>query len=488
MTMMFIYRRIMGYIPGPKTLPFVGLSWKLSRIPIEDRFRWLNDLCFSFERGIVVTWFGMKPVVNIRKPWLIQIMLSSYSLMAKSNAYSMLIPWLNNGILTSSGNAWLYCRHLISPAYGFDAIKCYVEIMNKNSIILDECLDKEIKFNSKAPVNILSLITKYSLDTIYEIAVGLIVNTQQTEGNLYTQTLYKFYQICIERSSNLWSQWNSRFYQATTKKMIMKDIQVMHNFIDQIIRNKISINNGRMLMEQDSRSPEQIKFKTFLDHLLEYNENSENPMTLQEMRQEIETLIFTGHGTISAAVTWTLFALGNELKVQENVHKELNTIFDHSNNAIDIEQLEKIKYLDRVIQEVLRIYPSISSIVRCIENDAVIDNFFIPKGTNINIQIYQLHHDPEIWKNPEIFDPDRFLPENSNGRHSYAYIPFSAGPRHCIGQKLAFIEIKIVLITILRKWRVFSLLKPYELKFISNFTLRPSNNKIELYFQPLLNA
>lgn len=83
-----------------------------------------------------------------------------------------------------------------------------------------------------------------------------------------------------------------------------------------------------------------------------------------------------GHGTISAAITWTLFTLGNELEVQENVHKELQGIFDRGNTIINIEQLEKIKYLDRVIQEVLRLYPSIPSIVRCIENDLVIGAFY----------------------------------------------------------------------------------------------------------------
>lgn len=116
----------------------------------------------------------------------------------------------------------------------------------------------------------------------------------------------------------------------------------------------------------------------------------------------------------------------------------------------------------------------------------ILDGIRIPKGTHVAIQIMHLHHDPEVWQEPETFDPDRFLSENVQKRHPYAYIPFSAGPRNCIGQKFALLELKVALTTILRTWKVKSLLKPHEIKHVSQIVLRPKNS-IDLFFIPKPN-
>lgn len=108
----------------------------------------------------------------------------------------------------------------------------------------------------------------------------------------------------------------------------------------------------------------------------------------------------------------------------------------------------------------------------------------MPKGTTLLINMYMLHRDPEIWEDPDKFDPNRFLPENIHSKSPYAYVPFSAGPRNCIGQKFAHLELKTVLTAILRKWQVSSVMKPSEVKIGASLILRPLNGKIEVYFKP----
>ncbi|XP_033222460.1 cytochrome P450 4C1-like [Belonocnema kinseyi] len=146
-----------------------------------------------------------------------------------------------------------------------------------------------------------------------------------------------------------------------------------------------------------------------------------------------------------------------------------------------MKEITELKYLDRVIKENLRLNPSVPGIGRRLTEDIILDGYFIPKGCNINLSIMSLHRDPEVWNDPLKFDPDRFLPENCIGRHPYAYVPFSAGPRNCIGQKFAMAEQKIVLTSILRKWRVKSAKSQEEMKLRSTFILRPHEGN-PMYF------
>lgn len=111
------------------------------------------------------------------------------------------------------------------------------------------------------------------------------------------------------------------------------------------------------------------------------------------------------------------------------------------------------------------------------------DGYLIPKGANVSIGILLLHHDPEVWSDPEKFDPERFSPERSKNRHPYAYLPFSAGPRNCIGQKFAMIEFKIILATVLRKWRVKSVRAVEDQKMALELILRPHEG-IPVYLEP----
>ncbi|KMQ93071.1 cytochrome p450 4c1, partial [Lasius niger] len=215
------------------------------------------------------------------------------------------------------------------------------------------------------------------------------------------------------------------------------------------------------------------KRKAFLDLLLDQNEKEEVPLTDDELRAQVDTFMFEGHDTTAVAITWTLFLLGNNLEQQEKVHEELDEVFRDSETPASVKELSQLKYLERVIKETLRLYPSVPFIFRKLAEDVKIGDYTLPKNATVSIEILYTHTNPQIWSDPQKFDPDRFLPENSKHRNPYAYIPFSAGPRNCIGQRFALLEEKTILTAVLRKWRVKSVKTPDEVQYGAALILRP---------------
>lgn len=160
-----------------------------------------------------------------------------------------------------------------------------------------------------------------------------------------------------------------------------------------------------------------------------------------------------GQDTTAAAIGWCLYLIGSHPEVQDRVSEELNRIFGTSDRPITMADILQLKYLESCIKESLRMFPSVAMYGRTLSEDAVIrelhahfrilsrdvyivyftDGYVIPAGSTVAVIPYALHRDPEQFPDPEKFDPDRFSAENIRTRHPYSYVPFSAGPRNCIG-------------------------------------------------------
>ncbi|XP_023211959.1 cytochrome P450 4C1-like, partial [Centruroides sculpturatus] len=165
-----------------------------------------------------------------------------------------------------------------------------------------------------------------------------------------------------------------------------------------------------------------------------------------------------GYDTTSHVMSWTLYFLGRFHEIQEKVYLELQEIFENDmNRDINIDDLTKMTYLECVIKESMRIYPPFPGIARKNFSEMKIGNYVLPANSTLVINIFGIHHNPSLYENPEVFDPDRFLFENYKNLHPYAFLPFAAGPRNCLGSKLAMIIIKTVLANVLRNFKVYSL-------------------------------
>lgn len=212
--------------------------------------------------------------------------------------------------------------------------------------------------------------------------------------------------------------------------------------------------------------------KCLLDYMLDISKN--NPLfTDDDIVNEACTFMLAGQDSVGAATAFCLFLLAQNAGCQQKCMDEMDQIFD-DDRAPTMKDIREMRYLEQCIKETLRLYPSVPLIARKLSEDIRCNKYTIPSGSNILIFPYATHRLSRIYPDPERFDPERFSPEQSEKRHPYAFIPFSAGPRNCIGYKFAFIEMKTIISTILREFELLPVEGKTKIEPIFRITVRAS--------------
>lgn len=208
------------------------------------------------------------------------------------------------------------------------------------------------------------------------------------------------------------------------------------------------------IRRQAIENGDEVERKCLLDYMLDISRN--NPQfTENDIVNEACTFMLAGQDSVGAAVAFCLFLLTQHPEHQDKCVSELNAIFeDDTERAPTMKDLREMRYLEQCIKETLRLYPSVPLIARKISEDITVGKYKLPAGSNILVVPYATHRLPHVYPDPERFDPDRFAADAVDQRHPYAYLPFSAGPRNCIGHRFAIIEMKTIISTVLRHYEL----------------------------------
>ncbi|CAH1380095.1 unnamed protein product [Tenebrio molitor] len=166
--------------------------------------------------------------------------------------------------------------------------------------------------------------------------------------------------------------------------------------------------------------------------------------------------IFAASETTAITNALVLCMMGLHSNIQKNIQEELDSIFGHSDRTVTLEDVNRMYYLERVIKETMRLFPAVPFIRRSVDEDIKLDSHVLPKGSEVYIPLVSLHRRPDLWKDPLVFDPDRFLAENEAKRPDNSYLPFGYGRRNCIGFRYAMLSMKTMLAIFFKHYEVQS--------------------------------
>ncbi|RZC34623.1 cytochrome P450, family 4, subfamily Q, polypeptide 7 [Asbolus verrucosus] len=417
---------------------------------------------------------------NVLSPEDCELILSNPKHMEKSAVYDLLHDWLGTGLLTSTGLKWQTRRKILTPAFHFSILQQFITIFNEETQQLVQVLKDECH---KPFINVNSHITQFTLKTITETAMGTKLKFDTKKEVAYKKAIYDAGEIVIYRIIHSWFYYKLLYFFNPRYYTGRKVTRTLHKFTKSVIAERQK-NFKEIVLPTEVDDVYTGKRRLAMLDLLLTAKNKEGIIDDEGIREEVDTFMFEGHDTTSVAICFALMLIACHKNVQDQIVQEMSHILGDIHKKPNYQELQEMKYLERCIKEVLRLYPSVHFISRKLGEDLKTHSGHkLPKNSIVNLHIYDLHHNPDIYPDPEKFDPDRFLPQNSQNRHPFAYLPFSAGPRNCIGKRFAILELKTALCGILANFVLEPVDTPSSIVLVVDLVLR-SKDGVKVKFVP----
>ena len=377
------------------------------------------------EYGAILKFRGAFPVYSINDPESVRTILTKAwpEFTKETIDYKVISTVFGNGLVTNDGPNWAHQRKLIQPVFssksvnGFDSI---ISSVTRNALDAwmknegtDIWLDREM---SRITFQIVSrTLFGADIDDVADemIDILMLLNIHP----LRLDALLRLFPRIPTPSNRRFKAANSRLDEIVYS--LIKSHQESDNESNDMV--------GRLLAAVD---PETGK-----------------GMSKTQIRDEVVTLMLAGHETSSTGLTWTFYLLSKHPEIEKKLLDELTAVLQ--GRVPNSDDLSQLPYLKQVVQESMRLYPPVWGIARRSKKINNFCGYTIPANSYIAITPYILHRHPDHWVEPSIFNPDRFESGQNKSRHPYAYLPFGAGPRACIGAGMAMLEMQLILAQIL---------------------------------------
>ena len=394
--------------------------------------------------------FGLSIVVLSHPDHIKSVLSGSHTKFPKAHKYNRLKFFLGNGLVTSSGKLWQTHRALISPSFTADSLKGMVKLFSAHC---NRQVRKLFSLCDKANSNSIDIdlnleLWELTLSIICDAAFGYDVNSEGNDADFETMKPL-FFEIADEMNNRILdlTDWWHLVRPNHTSQAAVKKLQTL---IEKIIIKRLND-----IEENVSRPSETLPSRghDLLNLLIRAQEGEK--LNAEELRDHSLTFFGAGHETTSTTLLWTFYELARHPEVLQKCHEEIDKVVGDDydlNSIISYEQISEFVYINQVVKEVLRMHPAAQMLGRRSVEKSQIGPYLLPPNTNIGICVLAVHHHSDFWDRPYHFLPERFSPENIKHtlKHPFQYIPFSAGPRNCIGARFATMEMIVSLVKILK--------------------------------------
>lgn len=366
----------------------------------------------------------------------------------------ILAPGLGRGLLTAEGEEWKLQRRTIAPLFTPRNVASFFPAMT-------EAAERLVRRWQRRPdgrvVDAALEMTRVTLDVLEQtIFTHGVTRDPDALGRAITR-----YFNSLGRVDPLdifgFPDWIPRIGRLRARPAI--------RFFEEIVNELIM--TRKALLAHGEPAPHDL-----LTLLLEASDpETGKGLSDTDVRANIVTFIGAGHETTANALSWSLYLLSQDRRARTRIEQEVDEVLGQG--SIEPHHLERLVYTRAVIDEAIRLYPPAPYMSRTAIRDDRIGDLHIPAGSMVAISPYVLHRHRKLWDRPDAFRPERFLPEERGHIDRFAYLPFGAGPRVCIGASFALQEAVIVLATIVRAMRL-DLVTGHEVMPLQRITLRPS--------------
>lgn len=431
-------------IPGPRGLPVVGVGNRLLSDPLEFMVRLqrhYGDLV-KLSLGKHTMYLAIHPDMIKR---ITQENWKNYI-----KRYPTITEILGQGLVTSNGEHWLRQRRLMQPAFHHQRIARMAEIMVEEA---ERMLARwEGYARSGKP---------------FEVQEELMLLTQQIiVRTMFSSSLNDAEAHTIGKAFNDTLNWVAgqqfRWWQPPRSWPTPGNLAYRRNLA--LLERTVY----RLIEERRQRQGEHDDLLEMLVTARDAETGAQ--MSSQQIRDEVMTIFLAGHETTAGTLSWIIHLLTHHGDAERKLRAEYANVLGGRNPTPD--DLPKLRYSRMVIDETLRLYPPTWILSRVLVGPDTLGDYELPAGATVALSPYVTHRHPAFWPNAESFDPERFRSEESERRHKFAYVPFLAGPRQCIGNNFALMEMQMVLPMILQRFHV-SAVPGYPVRPMPKATLRP---------------